>query len=71
MFNNAELNASLRMITTYKHHQTFDPVEVLVHHVGKQQDFRMLWELVGIGQIRAAARKAISSYSPTEGKVAL
>jgi hypothetical protein len=28
VFNNAELNASLRMINTYKHHQTVDPVGV-------------------------------------------
>jgi hypothetical protein len=61
VFNNAQLNASLRMINTYTHHQTFDPVEILIGHVNKQQDFRMLWELVGIGQIRAAARKALAA----------
>jgi hypothetical protein len=63
VFDIPELNASLTLINAYKHHQTFDPVEVLVSHVGQKQDFRMLWELVGIGQIRAAARSAIDRGS--------
>jgi hypothetical protein len=68
VFSYAELNASLRMINTYKHHQTFDPVEVLVHHVGKTQDFRMLWELVCVAQIRAAARRALAASDQHTGQ---
>ena len=65
MYQNPELQASLKVITTYKDHGTFDPVEVLVSHVGKSQDFRMLWDLVGVGGVRAAAKRAMAKpYFP-------